>query len=160
MNQAEFDVEVKHAIAAIERLLEVKGGEYAGSEDRLANFKRGAALTGATPLQVLFIYMSKHYDAVATYVRDEAEGTSRPRSESIEGRLHDIINYAILALAMVKEQREVAHRTKLRDTVDDLAHSSVVQNSGVGFGNQGSPTVGPVFAHWGTGVPHNMGDHP
>ena len=103
MQQAEFEKLVNDAIDEIRELLVVKGGEYAGSEDRLANFKRGAALVGCTPLQVLFIYMSKHYDAVATYVRDQASGTERPRSESIEGRLHDLMNYCLLAIALVRE---------------------------------------------------------
>jgi hypothetical protein len=103
MHQADFDMLVQETIGEIQALLLVKGGEYAGSEDRLANFKRGAALVGVTPLQCLFIYMSKHYDAVATFVRDDAAGTTRPRSESIEGRLDDLINYCILAKGLVRE---------------------------------------------------------
>lgn len=106
MNQKEFEQLVHNSIGRIHSLLEVKGGEYAGSEDRLANFKRGAELTGVTPLQVLHIYLSKHYDAFSTYVRDQASGTSRPRSESISGRLDDIINYCLLAQALVKEIEE------------------------------------------------------
>lgn len=103
MKQEQFDEVVKQTIDSINNLLRVKGGEYAGSEDRLANFKRGAQLTGAAPLQVLFIYLSKHYDAVSTYVRDQANGTARERSEPIDGRLDDIINYCILAKALVRE---------------------------------------------------------
>lgn len=103
MNQQEFDEVVNSTIQDIQKLLTVKGGEYAGSEDRLGNFKRGAQLTGVSPLQVLFIYLSKHYDAFATFVRDEASGTERTRSESITGRLDDIINYCILAKGLVRE---------------------------------------------------------
>jgi hypothetical protein len=103
MQQQEFHQLFEGTIAELHKLLIVKGGEYAGSEDRLANFKRGAALTGCTPLQCLFIYMSKHYDAVSTFVRDQASGTERPRSEPIEGRLDDLINYCILAKALIKD---------------------------------------------------------
>lgn len=103
MNQADFDALVQDTLRDINELLVIKGGEYAGSEDRLANFKRGAALTGCTPEQVLFIYLSKHYDAYATYVRDRAAGVSRPRSESINGRLDDIINYCLLAKALARD---------------------------------------------------------
>lgn len=106
MNQIEFDEVVNSTIEDIQKLLTVKGGEYAGSEDRLGNFKRGAELTGVSPLQVLFIYLSKHYDAFATFVRDEASGTERPRSESITGRLDDIINYCILAKGLVRESEQ------------------------------------------------------
>ena len=84
-------------------LLLVKGGEYANSDDRLANFKRGAMLTGVTPLQCAFVYASKHYDAVATYVRDQAAGRDRPRSEPISGRLDDLINYCLLLKGLVQE---------------------------------------------------------
>jgi len=103
MNQADFTKLADATYAESHRLLVVKGGEYAGSDDRLANFRRGASLTGCTPLQCLFVYMSKHYDAVATFVRDEAAGKTRERSEPIEGRLDDLINYAILAKALIKE---------------------------------------------------------
>ena len=106
MNQKEFEKVVKETLSRINELLVVKGGEYAGSDDRLANFKRGAELTGCQPLQVLHIYLSKHYDAFSTYVRDQASGNQRPRSESISGRLDDIINYCLLAQALVKEIEE------------------------------------------------------
>lgn len=105
MNQQEFNVVVEETMRDTLQLLLVKGGEYAGSADRLANFKRGANLVGINPLSILFVYLSKHYDAVATYVRDEQTGTERERSEPIEGRLDDIINYCILAKALIKENK-------------------------------------------------------
>ena len=52
-------------------------------------------------------------DAVATFVRDEAAGTTRPRSESIEGRLDDLINYCLLAKAMIIEEEELRIRRQL-----------------------------------------------
>lgn len=131
MNQAEFDVVVQETIANIQKLLAVKGGEYAGSADRLANFKRGANLTGCTPLQVLFIYMSKHYDSVSTYIRKDASGLNQVLSEPIEGRLDDIINYCLLAKAIIKETRD-ANET----TVD-------AGNSGVNRGGVRPGTVSP-----------------
>lgn len=102
MNQTEFDLVVKSTIDSIQKLLVVKGGEYTGSDDRLANFKRGAALTGCTPLQVAFIYASKHFDGIASYVKDP----TRLSSEPIEGRFDDLINYCILMKGIVKETRE------------------------------------------------------
>jgi len=89
MKQIDFEIVVNQTVEEIRRLLVVKGGEYAGSDDRLANFKRGAELVGVSSLQCLFVYMSKHYDAVATFVRDDAAGVVRPRSEPIAGRLDD-----------------------------------------------------------------------
>lgn len=103
MQQDEFEKVVLGTMEQCRQLLVVKGGEYAGSADRLANFKRGAELVGVTPLQCLFVYMSKHYDAVATFVRDDAKGESRPRSEPIDGRLDDLINYCLLAKALLQD---------------------------------------------------------
>ena len=103
MNSYTFEHLVNQTIKETAELLIVKGGEYAGSDDRLANFKRGADLTGVTPMQCLFVYMSKHYDAVATYIKDDAAGKTRPRSEPIAGRINDLINYCLLLKGLVEE---------------------------------------------------------
>lgn len=103
MKQEEFNLVVEETVNSLKELLRVKGGEYAGSEDRLANFKRGAALTGVTTLQVAFIYASKHYDGIASYVKDP----TRESSEPIEGRFDDLINYCILMKAVVREGKSV-----------------------------------------------------
>lgn len=103
MNVAQLETLVNTTVDSIRLLLKVKGGEYAGGEDRLHNFKRGAELTGTTPLQCLFVYLSKHYDSVATYVRKDATGKEQVLSEPIEGRLDDMINYCILAKALIAE---------------------------------------------------------
>ena len=132
MNQADFTALVNKTMDSIHQLLVVKGGEYANSEDRLANFKRGAALTGATPLQVCFIYLSKHYDGIASYVKTHAAGNIRPSSEPIEGRLDDIINYCLLAKALIAESQVVAlrddskHSDRLRGIPDSPASGRVV----------------------------------
>src|SRR4051812_29184476 len=104
MNQADFNVVINETMENINKLMRVKGGEYAGSEDRLANFKRGQLRTGAHPMQVLWIYLSKHIDSVETFIKDTAAGIQRERSEPIDGRLDDIINYCLLMKALVKEQ--------------------------------------------------------
>jgi hypothetical protein len=106
VNADDFNLLVQETYTESAKLLINKGGEYAGSEDRLANFKRGAALTGATPLQVALIYLAKHYDAIATFVRDDASAVERVRSEPIEGRLDDLMNYCILMKALLREARD------------------------------------------------------
>lgn len=106
MNGKDFELILSATVVSTEKLLVVKRGEYSSSDDVLANFKRGAALTGATPLQVAFIYASKHYDGIASFVRTSAEGNVRPSSEPIEGRFDDLINYCILMKALVKEDGE------------------------------------------------------
>lgn len=84
----------------------LKGGEYAGDVDRLANFRRNAETWGLTMEQCWGVYAGKHWDAVTQYIRDLAEGKERQRMESLEGRMDDIITYCLLFKAMLEERRE------------------------------------------------------
>lgn len=84
-----------------------KGGEYAGDEDRLANFRRNAAQWGMTMEQCWGVYCGKHWDAIAQYIRDSAEEKSRDRLESLGGRVDDIITYMLLFKAMLDEKGEL-----------------------------------------------------
>lgn len=107
MQQADFEALVERIRKETTDLLVMKGREYAGSTDRLANFKRGAEMAGVSPLTILFIYMSKHYDALATYVKDrQAGGPPQKLSEPITSRLADLINYCTLAWALIEEEQQ------------------------------------------------------
>ena len=114
MNQAEFTKLVDETVYSTAQLLVTKGQEYAGTADRLSNFKRGAALTGTTPLQTALIYASKHYDSIATYIRKDASGEQQILSEPIEGRFDDLINYCILMKAIVKENNQTPPTTNTK----------------------------------------------
>lgn len=103
MDAKYFNILVQETFNECRDLLGLKGAEYAGSSDRLANFKRGAVLTGVSPQQVAFIYLSKHYDAIATFVR---EGPV-PGGEPIQGRLNDLINYCLLLRALIEEEAQL-----------------------------------------------------
>jgi hypothetical protein len=103
MNNKDFTTIVEQTQRSTSALLISKGQEYAGSADRLANFKRGANLTGTTPMQCCLIYMSKHYDSIATFVKNDAAGFDQHLSEPIEGRLDDLINYCILMKGLIQE---------------------------------------------------------
>lgn len=143
MNQQDFTTLFNNTVADLEQLLIVKGGEYAGSNDRLGNFKRGAARVGIHPLQILWIYASKHIDSIETFIRDEAGGTSRKRSEPIAGRFDDLINYCILAKALIKESENAKQAT--------LGAGSGVQSGDRIFGGDAGWTsaVSPV---WPSGI--------
>lgn len=108
MNHETFTQLVTDTMKSTGDLLVSKGAEYAGDVDRLSNFKRGANLTGCTPLQVAFIYLSKHYDSLATYVQNDAAGLTLATSEPIEGRLDDLINYCLLLKALIVESADEA----------------------------------------------------
>lgn len=112
MNNQEFQKLVDETVKSTAHLLVVKGEEYAGSADRLANFKRGASLTGATPLQTALVYASKHYDSICTFIRKDATGQVQKLSEPIEGRFDDLINYCILMKAIVRENQSLTPTIK------------------------------------------------
>lgn len=103
MSYAEFGLLVDETVETIRKLQRVKGAEYTGNEtNRLAQFTTDGQDAGVTPLQCLLIYMSKHFGAFKTFVRDDAVGKTRDRSEPIGGRLDDIIVYCILAKAIIR----------------------------------------------------------
>ena len=95
---------VKKTQLEIERLATLKGGEYSGDSDRLANFRRNAAALGLQMETVWAVYAAKHWDAIIQYVQDMRYGKQRTRSEPIAGRLDDLIVYAILMKAMIEER--------------------------------------------------------
>ena len=86
-------------------LTETKGEEYKRSDDnQFANFERGAKDFGVTREVVLSIYLSKHYDAIKTYIKDGMAGTRRHYSEPITGRIDDAILYLLLLRGMLDQR--------------------------------------------------------
>lgn len=96
----------EETFAEIRKLSDLKGGEYAGDGDRLANFRRNGEDQGLPMETIWRIYAAKHWDAIGQYCKDTLTGKNRPRLESITGRADDLITYLILFKAMV-EEREV-----------------------------------------------------
>jgi len=97
-------------VESITKLSRLKGGEYAGDHDRLANFRRNALALGLPMESVWAVYAAKHWDAVQQFVMDLNMGRERERMEPISGRVDDLIVYLILFKAILDE----------RDTPKDL----------------------------------------
>lgn len=121
------------------KLSELKGGEYAGDDDRLANFRRNALALGLPMESIWAVYCAKHWDAVMQYIQDKNSGKTRTRMEPIAGRVDDIIVYMILFKAMLDEDSDGMEwnavdaerktgddRTKL--TLKDMALKGTGQN--------------------------------
>ena len=89
------------------KLSRLKGGEYAGDDDRLANFRRNAAALGLPMESVWGVYCAKHWDAIMQYIKDENNGVKRERLEGLEGRAMDIIVYMTLFIAMLDEKHNL-----------------------------------------------------
>jgi hypothetical protein len=99
---------VEETVQQINTLSKLKGGEYAGDVDRLANFRRNAENLGLNMEDVWAVYAGKHWDAIQQYVKDLRSGKQRDRLESIAGRADDLIVYCILFKAIL-EDRNALH---------------------------------------------------
>lgn len=101
---SDFTKIVDSTIAEMRKLIELKGGEYAGDVDRLANFRRNGERLGI-PMEVIWgVYAGKHIDAVFQYIQDIQTGKKRERIEPITGRVDDIIVYMLLFKALIDER--------------------------------------------------------
>lgn len=97
---------VESTILTINQLSKLKGGEYAGDSDRLANFRRNGQNLGL-PMEVVWaVYAAKHWDAILQYINDLNTGKERERLEPVSGRLDDLIVYCILFKAMLQERND------------------------------------------------------
>lgn len=86
------------------KVTDSKGPEYSrGEVDVNSNFKRTAEATGIDPLQVCYIFMAKHLDSIANYIKNRPSNLSEP----IEGRIGDAINYLLILASLIKEQENV-----------------------------------------------------
>lgn len=103
MNNQDFTAHLTEFLGVMRKHSTLKGGEYSSTKDRLSNFKAEAADIDLTPLQVAAVYAGKHWAAIKTYVKDDATGTKRERTEDIHGRLQDLALYCVLVSAIIKE---------------------------------------------------------
>ncbi len=106
-SHAEYDSLVSSTIDQVKKLGSLKGGEYAGDVDRLANFRRNGERLDL-PMEVVWaVYAAKHWDAIMQYVQDLHTGKIRKRMESLTSRVDDLIVYALLFKAMLVERERV-----------------------------------------------------
>lgn len=87
------------------RLLSAKGGDYAGKEDALRNFKINAERLGLTKYQVWSVYFMKHIDAILNAIRQNPDNPKR-LAESMIGSMMDGRNYLGLLACMACEDGE------------------------------------------------------
>lgn len=105
-SHADFELIIEATITSMRALAHVKGGEYAGDLDRLANFRRNGERLGL-PMEVIWtVYFGKHYDSISQYIQDLHKGTARARAEPLSGRVDDMIVYLLLFKAMLAERGE------------------------------------------------------
>lgn len=102
MNRDNFLVNVKDRTDQRMKLLLMKGIAYSGNSDAFENFKRNGEKLGLTKYQIWAVYCSKHLDAIFNAIKaNPLEPVDK--SEGLQGRIDDAINYLELFSGMLKE---------------------------------------------------------
>lgn len=96
-----------------------KNKSYADKTDTLANFKRIAEKMGLTKYQIWAVYFNKHIDSINNAIKDHPE-LPVDASESLEGRLIDVIVYSTILYCLLYEDLEDV----LKETYDKERHTA------------------------------------
>lgn len=101
MDSNVFNNVVQEQLAICESFLLNKGEEYASDVDRLAHFKKAAAIINSTPKAALLGMLTKHLVSVSDMCSDGKQYTKERWTEKIT----DSINYLLLLKALVLEEQ-------------------------------------------------------
>jgi len=101
MKTGEFNILVAEFFGECQDILDKATLDYATENDRLANFKELAIILDTTPGEVLMVYFMKHLISIRNYYKGR-----QSNREDIRGRFKDAVNYLILGLALVEEERD------------------------------------------------------
>jgi hypothetical protein len=107
MKASAFNGIVKGTIKTIKNLEQSKGNDYAGKEDRLANFKELEHI-GLAPENTCMVHLQKHYGTIQRYVDKLTSGQDSQMSQPVEERIDDAILYLILLKGLIQERQELA----------------------------------------------------
>ena len=97
--------------AACMTMIRAKNADYSQGEqkgDRIAAFRRISKDIGVSMEKVWAIFCQKHWGAVMKYVKDGIL-----ESESIDGRINDIINYCVLLGAIIDDKVPAPYEAKI-----------------------------------------------
>lgn len=100
MTDAVFQTLLDARIQKMRDVLANKAKEYASNADRLHNFKQAAAMTRTTPAKALVGMLAKHLVSIF----DMVDQIAPPKTETIDEKIGDAINYLVLLEAILKEQ--------------------------------------------------------
>ncbi len=79
----------------------LKGEEYSGSINRFANFEKLAEELNLHPIEIAWVYASKHKDSIASFINIKKVYSN----EDIIGRISDYRNYLALIAGMILKYR-------------------------------------------------------
>lgn len=124
----DYDRVIETAVSEIKKLGTLKGGEYAGDTDRLANFRRNGRNLGLNMETVWAVYAGKHWDALQQFIQDMEKGKTRERLEPIEGRVDDLLVYLILFKCMLVERTRKPEHVTIDDVDIDRSGRAVLHD--------------------------------
>lgn len=104
--------------AECRNLLNTKGADYSGKEDRFLNFKANGERLGMTKYQIWSVYFAKHIDAIFNAIKANPN-EPKTNSEAIETRVQDAICYLSLMYGMMLEDKLPRIAAEWRQEVDD-----------------------------------------
>ena len=87
--------------------------EYAMDEDNVfANFERISEQTGFDREMILWIYLMKHIDGIASYLRGH-----KSQREHVTGRLCDAIVYLCILWAMIQPREDTSDQNNIKNSL-------------------------------------------
>ena len=102
MNHKERKEFIEGEFAKMLAITQSKGVEYANSDnDANANFKEIGEKMGIDPKVVLWIYATKHFQSITSFVKKGKVESNEP----IEGRVHDLALYSLLLLSLIEDEK-------------------------------------------------------
>jgi hypothetical protein len=85
--------------------------EYAMDEDNVfANFQRIANQTGLDQKMVLWVYLMKHIDGIASHIKGHTS-----QREDVRGRLTDAIVYLCILWGMIEEEDDYNGKNDIKN---------------------------------------------
>lgn len=108
------------------KLKRIEYTESRGDEDVLANFKSTASTFNLKPLQVIGVFMQKHYSSIVNYIKTGETYSD----EKIEERIMDLIQYLELLYAKIMESR-LAKIPKQKQVINKETMSLLAKKRGV-----------------------------
>ena len=113
MTHADFQALVEQFEAREHTLLDLKAGDYATDEDRLANFHQVGQFLEISMARVALVYLLKHMQAIANAVIQPAEiqatnwsWETKTGGEGLKQRIADARNYLLLLAGCIQEAIE------------------------------------------------------
>jgi len=98
MKHEEMLEQIDYIFGEVKRIHTAGQKEYAMNEDNVfANFERISEQTGFDRKMVLWIYLMKHIDGIASFLKGH-----RSQREDVQGRLTDAIVYLCILWGMIE----------------------------------------------------------